>query len=344
MWAVEGDTLLWRPFIGRPRRPAAGFSLLAALLWAVAARAGEAPRTATDWPVVDDAAIDRLLKLDREENYNVRMVLLPTSVTDKKGRAVVDLRKKDFRLFEDREPREIRYFSGELREPVSVAFLLDVSGSMRQLEKIEHAKEAIRFFVDQLRPGDRFALICFADEQVAWVTEFTEDRERFLRRLLVQVGYGQTALNDAIAAAPALVDAQAQGRRAIVLITDGVDNASRLSIEQAVEIARRVSVPVYAIGFQSVSENLLPKDSRMTGLEVLRYVSTETGGDLFAVSDPEELKEAVHRVDLELRYQYLLGYYPGEDKFDGAFHEIRVETDKRRFNVRTRSGYYGVTR
>jgi len=315
-----------------------GLSLLAALLCAVPARTG----VKSSSRVVDDATIERLRRLHHVENHEVRMVLLPTSVTDRKGRAVVELTKNDFKLFEDRKPREIRYFSSELREPISIAFVLDVSGSMRQLEKIEHAKEAIRFFVDQLRPGDRFALICFADEQVAWVTEFTEDRERFLRRLLVQVGYGQTALNDAIAAAPGLVDAQAKGRRAIVLITDGVDNASHLSIEQAVEVARRVSVPVYTIGFLSVSENLLPKSSRMTGLEVLRYVSAETGGDVFAVDDPEELKEAVRRVDVELRYQYLLGYYPGADKFDGTFHEIRVEADKRGFNVRTRSGFYGV--
>ena len=331
--------------VGRLRRKATGFSLLAALLCAVAAGAADAPSPAigaSSSRVVDDATIERLKRLHHTESYAVRMVLLPTSVTDRKGRAVVELTKQDFRLFEDRTQREIRYFSAELREPISIAFVLDVSGSMRQLEKIEHAKEAIRFFVDQLRPGDRFALICFADEQVAWVTEFTDDRERFLRRLLVQVGYGQTALNDAIAAAPGLVDAQAQGRRAIVLITDGVDNASRLSIEQAVEIARRVSVPVYTIGFLSVSENLRPKSVRMTGLEVLRYVSAETGGDLFAVNDPEELKEAVRQVDVELRYQYLLGYYPGAEKFDGAFHEIRVDGRKRGWNVRTRSGFYGV--
>jgi Ca-activated chloride channel family protein len=291
---------------------------------------------------VDDATIERLRELHYTESHEVRMVLLPTSVTDRKGRNIRDLDKDDFRLFDDDQRQEIRYFASEAREPISVAFLLDVSGSMRQMDKMTHAKEAIRFFVDQLRADDRFALICFADDQVAWVTEFTSDRWRFLRRLGVQEGYGQTALNDAIAAAPGLVDASAKGRKAIVLITDGVDNHSRLGIEEAVETARRVSVPMYTIGFLSVSENMLPKDTVRTNLEVLRFVSRETGGHLFAVHDPMELKEAVSRVDSELRHQYLLGYYPPPGKFDGDFHEIHVETDRRRLNVRTRRGYYGV--
>ena len=291
---------------------------------------------------VDDATIERLRALHFSETHEVRMVLLPTSVTDKKGRNIRDLSKEDFQLFDDQQQQDIRYFASEAREPISVAFVLDVSGSMRQMDKMDHAKEAIRYFVDQLRPDDRFALICFADDQVAWITEFTSDRWNFLRRLGVQEGYGQTALNDAIAAAPGLVDAGIKGRKAIVLITDGVDNNSLLGIEEAVETARRVSVPMYTIGFMSVSEKMLPKATVKTNLEVLRFVSDETGGHLFAVHDPAELKEAVAQVDAELRHQYVLGYYPEPDKFDGSFHEIRVETDKRRLVVRSRKGYYGV--
>jgi len=126
-----------------------------------------------------------------------------------------------------------------------------------------------------------------------------------------------------------------------VLITDGVDNASHLSIEQAVEVARRVSVPVYTIGFLSVSENLLPKSSRMTGLEVLRYVSAETGGDVFAVDDPEELKEAVRRVDVELRYSICWATTPARTSSTARSTRSR-RGRQARFNVRTRSGFYGV--
>jgi Ca-activated chloride channel family protein len=291
---------------------------------------------------VDDARIERLRKLHYTEHHEVRMVLLPTSVTDKRGRNITDLERDDFRLYENDRPQPIRFFATEAREPISIAFVLDVSGSMRQMGKIEHAKEAIRFFVDQLHADDRFALICFADDQVDWITEFTSDRARFLDRLGVQDGYGQTALNDAIAASPGLVDASADGRKAIVLITDGVDNASLLEIGEAVEVARRVPVPVYTIGFLSVATEMLPKDSVQTNLEVLDFVSHETGGKLFAVDDPDDLKEAVARVDSELRHQYLLGYYSRPGDHDGEYRSIRVEAGPRRWEVRTRRGYYAA--
>jgi Ca-activated chloride channel family protein len=317
-----------------------GLVVCVAAAWTSVA-GGEPDRIVSSY-TTDDARIEQLRQLHYTESHQVRMVLLPTSVTDRRGRNVLNLSREEFRLFEDNEPQEIRYFSSETREPISVAFVLDVSGSMRQLDKMQHAKEAIRFFIDQLRSDDRFALICFADEQVDWVTEFTADRHRFLRRLSVQTGYGKTALNDAIAAVPTLVDDGVAGRKAIVLITDGVDNSSHMGIERAVDVARRVSVPVYTIGFISVPEKMLPKGSTMINLEVLRFVSSETGGQLFAVHDPVELKEAVAAVDRELRHQYLLGYYPAADKIDGKYHEIQVKTDRRRLLVRTRAGYYGT--
>jgi VWFA-related protein len=289
---------------------------------------------------IDDAALERLIKLHHTETEEVRLVLLPTSVTDKRGRIVRGLDAKNIRLYEDQVSQEIKYFSSEAVEDISIAFMLDVSGSMRQLEKMTHAKEAIRFLVENLRPRDRFSLICFADEQVAWVTEFTHDRERFLTRLDVQEGYGQTALYDAVAAAPALVDDEIKGRKAIILITDGVDNFSRLSSAEAIELARRVNVPIYTIGFLSVPENMLPEDGGAAGLVNLRRFSAETGGKLFAVHDPDELKEAMAYLDNQLRFQYLIGYYPKGGGDDKTFHRIQLEVDKGRLQVHTRSGYY----
>jgi Ca-activated chloride channel family protein len=202
-----------------------------------------------------------------------------------------------------------------------------------------HAKEAIRFLVGNLRLSDSYSLICFADDQVAWVTDFTSDRERFLARLDVQEGYGQTALFDAVAAAPALVDDKIKGRKAIILITDGIDNFSRLDSTQAVELARRVNVPIYTIGFLSVPERMLPQETEASGLGNLRLFSAETGGRLFAVHDPVELKEAMTFLDNELRFQYLIGYYPkgGAEK---DFHRIQLDVGKSRLQVHTRSGYY----
>ena len=291
---------------------------------------------------VDDATLERLLKLHYTQSEKVRLVLLPTSVTDRRGRAVRGLEPDDFRVFEDHVPQEIKFFSSEASEPVSLAFLLDVSGSMRQLGKLRHAKEAIRYVVDHLGPEDRFGLICFADEQVSWVTDFTQDRERFLARLEVQEAYGQTALNDAVAAAPRLVNESVKGRKAIVLITDGVDNTSQLTTSQAVDLARQISLPIYTIGFLSVPEENLPKGAAETNLEILRSVAGETGGRLFSVHDVVELKEAVAYLEAELRHQYLIGYYPTRKRDDGEFHKIRMEVGKSRWQVRTRAGYYAT--
>jgi Ca-activated chloride channel family protein len=287
----------------------------------------------------DDATIDRLLKLHYTQTETVPLVLLPTSVTTRKGRVVRDLGQRDFKVFEDSVPQEIRFFSSETNEPISLAFLLDVSGSMRQVDKLVHAKEAVRHFVDNLQKDDRFALVCFADQQVSWVTEFTQDRKRFLRRLDVQEGYGQTALNDAVAATPELVDEKGKGRKAIVLITDGVDNRSHLSMWEAVKQARRVSVPVYTLGFLSLPEESLPKNAR-TNLHVLEQVAVETGGKLFLIHSPIELKEAIAELQAELRFQYVIGYYPIRRVADGKFRRVRLEVDSDRLDVRTRRGYY----
>jgi len=291
---------------------------------------------------LDDATIERLLKIQDQEEVAVRLVLLPASVEDKRGRIVTGLKAADFRLTDERVPQTIKYFSVESNEPVAIAFVLDVSGSMRQSGKLVAAKEAIRFFVDQLRPQDRFALICFADEQVSWVTEFTSDRARFLERLLVQEGYGQTALNDAVAATPKLVDENAVGRKAIVLITDGVDNASRLSAHEAITTARRVEVPIFTIGFTTLPWEDTKKKAKDLGtnMAILQLFAEQTGGDTFVVQDPDELKEAVDHISTNLRHQYLIGYSPGLTSWDGRFRAVELQAMNGRYVVRTRKGYY----
>jgi Ca-activated chloride channel family protein len=318
-----------------------GIAGMALLSWAASGASAE-PKPVPKGPV-DEATLQELLKLPHTEVETVRLVLVPAHVLDRRGRVVQDLRSQDFRLFEDQAPQRIEFFSTEGDEPISIAFLLDVSGSMRQSDKLESAKDAVRYLVERLRPADRFALICFADEQVSWVTEFTSDRARFLERLEVQEGYGQTALNDAVAASPELVDLKVKGRKAIILITDGVDNASRLTPEQAVALAGKVDVPIYILGFTALPENLRRKNEDPRGsLAAIRRFSDQTGGALFSVHDPDEMKEAVSQIDQELRHQYLLGYYPTASTWDGAFRRIHLETTRSRLIVRARKGYYAT--
>lgn len=292
---------------------------------------------------LDDATLDRILKLPHTEVETVRLVLLPVSVEDRRGRRVRGLKQDDFKVYEDRVLQNIEFFSVESQEPLAIAFLLDVSGSMRQLGKLEAAKEAIRYFVDSLRPRDRFGLVCFADEQVAWVTEFTSDRERFLERLDVQEGFGQTALNDAVAETPGLVfENDIELKKAIVLVTDGVDNVSRLSTEEAIAAAQKVNVPIYTIGFTSIPAFLLEKEEYSYNMGVIRRFSEDTGGAMFVVRDPDELKDASARIEQELRYQYVIGYRPTRTLWDGSFRAVQLQTSNPRLTVRTRKGYFAA--
>lgn len=320
---------------------ALAFAAVAGLASTRAVEPGAAAAATGGEPKLDSATVERLLRIQDEQEVAVRLVLLPASVEDKRGRIVTGLSAGDFKLTDERVPQQIKYFSVESDEPVSIAFVLDVSGSMRQSGKIDSAKEAVRFFVDQLRPQDRFALICFADEQVSWVTEFTSDRQRFLERLMVQEGYGQTALNDAVAAIPKLVDESTKGRKAIVLITDGVDNASKLTVEQSVAIARKVEVPIFTVGFSTLpwEDRKKTKDLGFN-MAVLQLFADQTGGSLFVVQDPDEMKEAVARISTDLRHQYLIGYSPGLDRWDGRFRSVQLLARNGRYVVRTRKGYY----
>ena len=289
---------------------------------------------------IDDATLDKILRMHQVEQDNVRMILLPAAVTNKRGRTVRGLTKERFQILEDTIPQKIEFFSSETTEPIHIAFLLDVSGSMRQIGKLQAAKEAIRYFVEALRPEDRFALVCFADDQVAWVTEFTSDRKTFLARLDVQRGYGKSAIFDAVAATPKLVDEKIKGKKAIVMISDGVDNASELSNWEALRLARQVNVPIYALGFTGLRKELRLEGTTAINLRLMATFARETGGMLFGVHDPAELKEAVAEIEGELRLQYMIGYYPNRRQWDGHFRRVDLTTKDPDHSVRTRKGYY----
>lgn len=319
--------------------------LLAVLGWALSAlAAASGPPSRVESAGAGGGASEsvgqKAIRISYSEVESVRVVLLPASVEDRKGRAVRGLSQADFQLFDEGVPQQIQYFSVEGDEPVEVAFLLDVSGSMREIGKLEAAKEAIRHIAGSLRPVDRVALICFADDQVSWVTEFTTDRERFFSRLQVQEGYGQTAIHDALAAAPELVQAAANGRKAMVLITDGVDNASKLSVAEAIGLARSGSVPIYTVGLSAGRPDGRKKGEVPNTFQVLQEYSTETGGILFSVRDPDDLKEAAAQILEDLRHQYVIGYTPQYTVWDGRFRHVRLEAPRRRVAIRTRTGYF----
>jgi VWFA-related protein len=279
------------------------------------------------------------IELERQDREKVTMVLLPTTVTDRRGRFVTGLGTGDFVVYEDQVPQHVEFVSSEALQPISLAFLLDVSGSMRLGGKLEQAKGAIRTLVQRLWKRDQVALITFADDHVSWQSAFTSDREPFLQVLERQQGYGQTALHDAVAATPALVDQSLSGRKAIVLISDGIENFSELSAGEAIALARRVNIPIYTIAFLSAAQAGLPEGHSDTNLQLLEQFSAETGGRAFALREPLDLDRAVTELESELRQQYLIGYYSSNPDADGRFRPVRLELRNRRLEARTRSGY-----
>jgi Ca-activated chloride channel family protein len=285
--------------------------------------------------------LDRLIAAGFASEVRVDRVLVPVVVLDRKGRPVYGLTPEDFELKEDAVPQRIDFFHVDVTEKISIAFLLDVSGSMRLLDKLGEAREAIRHFLDTLKPGDVVQVMTFADGAVDTLAPFGTPAAVIRARLDAVQGYGQTALNDAIAAAPGIVDADDPGRKAIVLITDGVDNFSRLKLEDAVRLARGIDVPIYSIGFGGLTEREHPREVEAgSDAAVLKRIAQETGGEFFLIHDPDDLKEAILDVEEDLRSQYVLGYTPSKDACERSFHTIELKVPNDRFKVRTRKGYF----
>jgi VWFA-related protein len=272
---------------------------------------------------------------------SVGMVVVPAVVLDRKGRPVPNLRPDDFTLEEDGETQRIESFSQDLEAPLRIAFLLDVSGSMRTGGRFEDAKDAIRRFLGDLRGGDQAALIAFADRQVAVLAGFSSDPREALRYLEAVRAYGQTALHDAVAATPELVEEGPRQRSAIILLTDGVDNFSALSLDQALTAALLADVPIYCLGLSGAVLEPDPVPAEPGSADrALQLIAAESGGAFYRVRDPEALEAAIQEIARDLRSRYVLAYSPSRPPPAGGFRRIAVRTDRSDWRVRARKGYF----
>jgi VWFA-related protein len=278
------------------------------------------------------------------EHVEVSLVLLHATVLDKRGETVLGLEPADFVLEEGGQVREIALFGNSLDQPVKIAFLLDVSGSMALREKLVEAKKAIRGFVEALQPADEVALMTFADGGVVVQKGFSRVRGPFFEKLDALEPYGRTALRDALAYATSLVAEAKPKRAALILVTDGIDNASTMGNWESIWAARRVQVPIYAIGLTDlpgeVRAHRRPESGGRSFFEVLREFGEETGGALFPVFRPEEIGSAVDRIAERLRGQYLIGYKPGLEGDAERFRRIDLATTDDDYRVFTRRGFY----
>ena len=270
---------------------------------------------------------------------SVGMVLVPAVVTDRKGRPLLDLEQGDFRVLENDEPQSIAYFAAERDAALRIAFLLDVSGSMRTGGHFELAKQTVRAFLQRLGGADQAALIAFADRQVALLAGFSPDPGPALRYLEAVRAFGQTALRDAVAAAPELVEGGPAQRTAIVLLTDGVDNFSSLSLDQATTAALLAGVPIYCFGLDRPTAEAAAERGAGAA-HALRVIAAETGGRFHWIENAAQMEQTVAQVERELRGRYLLGYAPNQPPAAGGFRRITVELSNDQWRVRSRRGYF----
>lgn len=313
---------------------------LLVILWA------HAPGWAAPGPGPRDKGLteEQILEGRYVERVEVGLVLLQATVLTRRGEIVSGLGPSDFILTDEGEPRTITAFGTANDQPLKVAFLLDVSGSMAIRGKLERAKEAIHRFVDALTPLDKIALLIFADDKVVVRKGFTFNRWDFFRSLDSLEAYGQTALRDALARAPTILQGSSPGRKALVLISDGVDNASRMTVMESIQAARDVPVPIYAIGLSDLPgemrREVRPAEGGRSFFEVLMEFGRQTGGALIPVFEPEELDAAVALVQERLRGQYLIGFEPSKDSTGEGYRRISLRSRGRGHRIITRQGYY----
>jgi Ca-activated chloride channel family protein len=279
-------------------------------------------------------------------NISVRAISLAVTVQDRGGKYVDDLTQPDFTITENGAKQAITYFKHDFEAPLSLTILLDVSGSMAIQNKLAESKAALRDFLTSLiGPRDEVSLLIFADGEVEVAAKFTTDRGSILATLDKTEAYGKTALNDAVAVSPEFANKGKNEKRALLLLTDGIENDSRSSPDQALAIARRVDVPIYTVGYNiPLGEQYLQKYRRASALTSAGIIATldrfsqATGGRAFFVNQPRELRAALFEIKKELSHQYIIGYTSYLSSTN-EYRRIQVVASKKRYRVRTRQGY-----
>lgn len=296
--------------------------------------------------LVPSPALAQEKKQELDHEISVSAISIAVTVQDKSGRYISDLVQEDFTVYENGVKQTITYFKHDFEAPASLTVLLDVSGSMGLQDKLKESKEGLHYLLDfLLRPQDETSLLIFADGEVEVAARFSTDKGVFLAELDKTEAYGQTALNDAVGVSPGFANRGKTEKRAILLITDGIENDSQATVDQAVEIARRVDVPIFTIGYKiPLSEEFLRKYKRTSTLTSAGIVSSlerfsqATGGKMFIAAQPAELMAALREVQRELSHQYIIGYTSYKNLKD-EYRKIRVTTSNKKHKVRTREGY-----
>jgi VWFA-related protein len=279
-----------------------------------------------------------------------RRVRLPITVTDKKGQFVVGLSQGDFQVLEDRVPQQIDSFTSEENNklPLYVGVLMDTSPSTAGKLKFEQ-ESAMNFIQTVVRPRKDRVLFATFDDKIILRQDFT-DRLELLDRAVsgIKKTGEKTALYDAIWQFCDEKMRSAQGRRALVLITDGDDTYSHADINDAIDIAQRTETTIFAISTKAGLLGTVPGVEAGTvrdhGDKGLERMCDETGGVAFFTGDMLTLERSFTKIATELRSQYLITYRSTNDKYDGRYRKVEVKltnaSDK--YRLRTKSGYNAI--
>ncbi len=243
---------------------------------------------------VNDAALD-VIRTD------VKLVLVPVSVTDAMQRVVTGLSRDNFEVFDGRKPQTIQDFSSE-DVPVSLGIILDSSGSMR--DKWDRVRDAVDQFCDAANPQDEFFMVVFSDEP-RLANDFTTSPEDLQKELLFTQPRGRTALLDAIQMGLRKMKSAKYGKKALLIISDGGDNHSRYSERYIKSLAKESDVMIYSIG---LFDRYVPTVEELQGPELLSEITEPTGGRAFTLESPNEMPEVARHIGMELRTQYVLAH------------------------------------
>ena len=272
-------------------------------------------------------------------NVKTDLVTLTLTVTDLYGRFVSGLSKNAFTVFDGGEEQEITFFS-DTDAPISVGILFDVSGSMSG-EKIGKARKALARFINTSHPSDEYFLIAF-NSRAQLLLDRTRDGEAVLEKLTLVKPKDNTALYDAAYLGVERVTRGTRQKKAMLIISDGQDNASRYNFGEVRRLLKESDVTVYAVGITDGHD--AGSAAGMQGQAFLDELASVTGGKSFYPQTDIEMDEIFERIALELRHQYSVGFTPKNFTPDGKWHKVKTKVKPprgiSRLTVRTREGYY----
>ncbi|HZD31057.1 MAG TPA: VWA domain-containing protein [Candidatus Angelobacter sp.] len=261
------------------------------------------------------------------------------TVTDKRGKFVTDLKKDDFQVVDDKKPATIRSFRAETNLPLRVGLLIDASNSIRDRFKFE--QDAAVEFLNQIVHLQDQAFVVGFDTTPEVTQNFTNNTESLAKGVRMLRPGGGTALYDAVYYAArdeimAKDKSTIATRRAIILLSDGDDNQSRVSRDEAVEMAQKAEVIIYTISTNT-------SGMKLKGDKVLEFFAEKTGGRAFFPFKIADVSDAFSQIQDELRSQYAISYKPADLQPNGKYHTIQILADNKKYKVRAREGYYAPT-